>query len=108
MGGISSLFLMMKGLLLIVLALFVASCQMKNYLIETESAGSFNSFDAKFCKVMKSRVRKNCNTPKKRNTSRCESKQKAVELMCKKGTDYLLNGAKREPSIFLKLLEDSL
>merc|ERR1712142_641470 len=94
--GISSFFWkMMKGIFLTVLAFFVASCQMKKYLIEAES-----SEDADYevttkhhlgdqkCRIWKTRTLKEKCTPGEMYRQWCPEFKKQVADECGEGSDY--------------------
>merc|ERR1712050_104033 len=88
----------MKGLFLTVLAVFVASCQMRTLLVRTGSAESSDYKDSRpkpkpkpkdFCKRAEKIVTSLCSTPEDRKRDKCVNLKKTFENECGSGaSDY--------------------
>merc|ERR1712098_312927 len=77
--------LIMKGLFLTILALFVASCQMRTLLVRTgstEDSGYQDSKPKDFCKKIAARIKGLCSTPENRAKNKCEGREKFLGKLC--------------------------
>merc|ERR1712042_427926 len=104
----------MKGPFLTVLALFVASCHMKTFLIETGSAeaNDYLKLSPGYCQANISWIEKNCKTRRDKN---CTALKKSIKEDCgvkkfnyqdqPKETDYIVS-PKGKKSL-LQMLQDS-
>merc|ERR1712042_133113 len=114
MGSTQSTWGIMKGPFLTVLALFVASCHMKTFLIETRSAeaNDFLKLAPGYCQANKSWIEKNCKT---RRNKMCTVLEKSIKEDCgvkkfnyqdkPKETDYVVSPLGRKS--LLQMLQDS-
>merc|ERR1712243_389002 len=84
----------MKGLFLTVLAVFVASCQMRTLLVRTGTAESSDYKNSRpkpkdFCKRAEKIVTSLCSTPEDKKKDTCVNLKKTFENECGSGaSDY--------------------
>merc|ERR1712050_160889 len=88
----------MKGLFLTVLAVFVASCQMRTLLVRTGTAESSDYKNSRpkpkpkpkdFCKRAEKIVTLLCSTPEDKKKNKCDNLKKSFENECGSGaSDY--------------------